>query len=84
MISRQRGFRAVHEAGGALGGWARPPPSWATRDSSGPNLLLHGLLLVQNKLRQVSGQLDSVWFSFSAILKKKEKQKLALGSRLIG
>jgi len=30
------------------GGWARPPPSWAARDSSGPTLLLHGLLLVQN------------------------------------
>ena len=38
----------------------------------------------KNKLRQVSGQLDSVWFSFSMILKNKEKQKLALGSRLIG
>ena len=29
------------------GGWARPPPSWAARDSSGPTLLLHVLLLVQ-------------------------------------
>ena len=29
------------------GGWAGPPPSWAARDSSGPTLLLHGLLLVQ-------------------------------------
>ena len=27
----------------------------------------------KNKLRQVSGQLDSVWFSFSAILKNKGK-----------
>ena len=26
---------------------ARRPPSWAARDSSGPTLLLHGLLLVQ-------------------------------------
>ena len=24
------------------GGWARPPPSWAARDSSGPTLLFPG------------------------------------------
>ena len=29
-------------------------------------------------------RLDSVWYSFSAKPKNKEKQKLALGSRLIG
>ena len=28
-------------------GVGAPPPSWAARDSSGPTLLLHGLLLVQ-------------------------------------
>ena len=38
----------------------------------------------KNNLRQISGQLDSVWFSFSAILKNKEKTELALGSRLLG
>ena len=43
-----------------------------------------GFFWSKNKFREVSGQLDSVWFSFSAILKNKEKQKLALGSRLIG
>ena len=44
-------------------GVGTPPPSWAARDSSGPTLLLHVLLLVQNKFCEVSGQLDSVWFS---------------------
>ena len=29
------------------GGWARPPPSWAARDSPGPSPILRGLLLVQ-------------------------------------
>ena len=33
--------------GHAQGGRARPPPSWAAGDSSGPTLLLDGLLLVQ-------------------------------------
>ena len=33
----------------------------------------------KNKLRQVSGQLDSVWFSFSAILKNKEKTETGTG-----
>ena len=31
------------------GGRAWPPPSWMTRDSSGPTLLLRGLLLVHKK-----------------------------------
>ena len=43
-----------------------------------------GFFWSKNDLREISGQLDSVWFSFSAVLKNKKKQKLALGSRLIG
>ena len=40
--------RGPHEAGGrALEGWARPPPSWAARDSPSPTPILRGLLLVQ-------------------------------------
>ena len=35
--------------GRAQGGRARPPPSWMTRDSSRPTLLLRGLLLVHKK-----------------------------------
>ena len=38
----------------------------------------------KNKFREVSRQLDSVWYSFSVKFKNKEKQKVALGSRLIG
>ena len=33
----------------------------------------------KNKFREVSGQLDSVWFSFSAILKNKEKTETDTG-----
>ena len=52
-------------------------------------LLVHlrcsmGFFWSRNNLREFSGQLDSVWYSFSAILKNMEKQKLTLGSRLIG
>ena len=35
------------------GGWAHPPPSWAARDSSGPTLLLQGLLLVHKKSTKI-------------------------------
>ena len=42
------------------GGRARPPPLWFPRDSSGPTLLLRGLLLVHKNHRKFSGQLDSV------------------------
>ena len=43
-----------------------------------------GFFRSKNDIHEILGQLDSVWFSFSAILKNMEKQKLALGSRLIG
>ena len=43
-----------------------------------------GFFWSKNDLHEILGQLDSVWFSFSVILKNKEKQKLALVSRLIG
>ena len=58
-----------------------PPPSWLW---CGPLWNSVGFFWSKNDLREISGQLDYVWFSFSAILKNKEKQKLALGSRLIG
>ena len=35
------------------GGRARPPPSWTARDSSGPTLLLRGLLLVHKKSSKI-------------------------------
>ena len=81
----QGGLRGNHEVGGhAQGVGLAPHP----RGGLG-TLLAHrrysvGFFWSKNNLRAISGQLDSVWFSFSAILKNKEKQKLALGSRLIG
>ena len=62
---------------------ASPPPSWMARDSSGPSRLLRGLLLVHKNHKKLARQLDSVWYSFSVKVKNKEKQKLALGSKLI-
>ena len=48
-------------------------------------LLCSGVFFWSIKNRQkLAHQLDSVWYSFSVKLKNKEKQKLALGSRLIG
>ena len=50
------GYKSIYGCrgyvGGATGaprgrGWARPPPSWAARDSLGPTPILRGLLLVQ-------------------------------------
>ena len=89
-----RGFGVGNKSGGSMRrprgrgahpeGRARPHP----RGGLG-TLLVHlrysvGFFWSKNNLREVSGQLDSVWFSFSAILKSKEKHKLAPGSRLIG
>ena len=52
-----RGVVVGNKSGGSLGyprgrearpgGWARPPPSWAARDSPDPTPILCGLLLVQ-------------------------------------
>ena len=38
-----------------------------------------GFFWSKNDLREISGQLDSVWFSFSAILKNKEKTETGSG-----
>ena len=84
--------------GNMLGGSTRQPRGRGCAQGVGRALHPHGglgTLLVhlrysvgffwsKNNLREISGQLDSVWFSFSAILKNKEKQKLAPGSGLIG
>ena len=43
-----RGVSGLSTRQGARpGGWARPPPSWAAQDSSGPSPILRGLPLVQ-------------------------------------
>ena len=65
---------ALHHCGRIVA----PPtssPSLLVVLSSGPRKIIAMVLF----------RLDSVWYSFSAELKNKEKkQKLALGSRLIG
>ena len=67
------------------GGWVRPPPSWTTQDSSGPTLLLQGLLLVHKKSTKIGTSIGlRLVFLFCKTQKQGKKQKLALGSRLIG
>ena len=71
--------------GARPGGWARLPPLWAARDSSGPTLLLRGLLLVHKKSSKIGTSIAlRLVFLFCKTLKQGKKQKLALGSRLIG
>ena len=62
-----------------------PPPSWTARDSSGPTLLLRGLLLVHKKSSKIGTSIGlRLVFLFYKTQKQGKKQKLALGSRLIG
>ena len=70
--------------GPCLRGWARPLPRGFLVASLMWTPSLPGCFPSKIKFREVSGQLDFVWYSFSVKLKNKEKQKLALGSRLIG
>ena len=66
-------------------GRGRAPPSWWPQKSSGPPPVLCGLLLVQKwspwSFRSIGLRLI---FLFCDTLKQGKKQKLALGSRLIG
>ena len=41
------------DRGACPGGMVCPPPSWMARDSSGPTLLLRGLLLVHKKSSKI-------------------------------
>ena len=73
------------DRGTRLGGRARPPPSWTARDSSGPTLLLRGHLLVHKKSSKIGTSIGlRLVFIFCRTQKQGKKQKLALGSRLIG
>ena len=47
-------------------------------------LLVHlrysvGFFWLKNNLREILGQLNSIWYSFSAILKNKEKTETGTG-----
>ena len=84
--SRSGGQRGAHKVGGrTLPPWARPPPLWPPRGSSNFHSKSPGCLLVQEKS---SRKFYSVWTPFGIPFlqnsKTRKKQKLALGSRLIG
>jgi hypothetical protein len=78
--NKSGGLRAVHDVGRhAQGGGRAPHP----RGQPGTLLACFwysvGFFWSKNNLREISGQLDSVWFSFSAILKNKEKTETGTG-----
>ena len=79
--NKSGGLRAVHEIGRRAQGAGRAPHP---RGQSGTLLaqLFYSMAFFwsKNKFREVSGQLDSVWFSFSAIFKNNEK--IETGTRL--
>ena len=84
-----RGFGVGNKSGGsprrprgrghAQGGRARPHPRGCLGTFLAHLRYSVGFFWSKNNLRQISGQLDSVWFSFSAILKNKEKTKTGTG-----
>ena len=83
-IIRSGGARGAHKGGGT------PYPQCAPSVLVAASCLLRLHLQVswlssssRKIIANVSFYLDSVWYSFSAKLKNKKKQKLALGSRLI-
>ena len=60
---------------GRPGGRARPPPSWMAWDSSGPTLLLQGLLLVHKKSSKIGTSIGLRSYSFSIKHKNKGKNR---------
>ena len=59
-----------------------PPPAGRRNESRlvfGGYRYFLGFFWSKNDLREISGQLDSIWFSFSAILKNKEKTETGTG-----
>ena len=78
-----RGFGIGNKSGGLRGGHEVGGRAPHPRGCLG-TLLAHlrysvGFFWSKNKLREFSGQLDFVWFSFSAILKNKEKTETGTG-----
>ena len=59
---------ATRGRGRALGGWARPHPRGKPRTLLAQLFYSMAFFWSKNKLRQVSGHMDSVWFSFFVIL----------------
>ena len=81
----QGGSRVAHKVGAHPTPWARPPPLCLHRGSSDLHSKSPRCLLVQEKS---SRKFYSVWTPFGIPFlrnsKTRKKQKLALGSRLIG
>ena len=70
------GLRVVHKIGAhAQGGRARPPPSWTARDSSGPTLLLWGLLLVYKKSSKIGTSIGLHLIFLSCETQKQGKNR---------
>ena len=65
--------------GRAQGGRARPYPRGCLRTLLGALWCSVGFFLSKDDLREISGQLDSLWLSFSTILKNKEKTETGTG-----
>ena len=79
------GPRVVHEIGRRARGVGPAPHPRRRPGTLLAQLFYSGGFFGSIKNRQkLARPLDSVWYSFSVKLKNKEKQKLGLGSRLIG
>ena len=65
--------------GARPGGWARPPPSWTARDSSGPTLLLRRLLLVHKTSSKIGPSIGLHLVFLFYKLKNKEKTETGTG-----
>ena len=73
--NKSRGYRAVHEVGRrAQGGGRAPYPRGQLGTLLAQLFYSMAFFWSKNEFREVSGQLDSVWFSFSAKLKNKENR----------
>ena len=57
------------------GRWARPPPSWTARDSSGPTLLLRRFLLVHKKSSKIGTSIGLRWVFLFCKTQKQGKNK---------
>ena len=82
--NKSGGPRGSQEVGGGPGGRARPPPSWMARDSSGPTLLLWGLLLVHKKSTKIGMSIGLRLVLLFYKTQKQGKTETVTVSRLIG
>ena len=65
------GFTSGGSPSRPRGRGARPPPSWTARDSSGPSLMLHGILLVNKKSSKIG---TSIGLRLAFLFCKTQKQ----------